>query len=208
MRSGKWVWWRNNSTLRQLRTTSCDSVACTSLPDVQVIRRLPGGALRLETGGGWRRTCAWRERRWPNFIIWRWAGPAQGGWTPCPRKEPLLHLPRRRRRRSISMSPRPNGGRARAARGGAGPGRSHLLARPSGAARSPPGKVLGKAPRRVRAGRPSEPAAGRPNGAAARAPAERAQPARAGPAPPHGAGQRRAEAAGGVSPAATGPRRN
>jgi hypothetical protein len=117
------------------------------------------------------------------------------------------------------MSPHPDGGRAPAAPAGAGPGRNHLLARPSGAARSPPGKVLGKAPRRARAGRPSEPAAARPNGAAAppaRAPgraagslpAERALPARAGAAPPHGAGQRRAEAAGGVSPAATGPPRN
>ncbi len=175
--------------------------------------------MRLETGGGWRRTCVWRERRWPNFIIWRWAGPAQDGWTLCPRKEPLLHLPRRRRRRSISMSPLPDGGRAPAAPGGAGPGRSQLLARPSGAARSP----LGKAPRRVRAGRPSDPAAGRPSGAAAAPPARapaarpgraagslpgRAQPARVGAAPPHGAGQRRAEAAAGVSPAATGRRRS
>jgi hypothetical protein len=48
---------------------------------------------RLKTGGGWRRTCVWRERRWPNFILWRWAGPAQGGWTHCPRNPPSLPLP-------------------------------------------------------------------------------------------------------------------
>lgn len=58
---------------------------------------------RLKTGGGWRRTCVWRERRWPNFILWRWAGPAQGGWTHCPRNPPRLPLPHPHRP-SVSMS--------------------------------------------------------------------------------------------------------
>src|SRR4029453_12104317 len=49
---------------------------------------------RPETGGGWRRTRVRRKRRWPNFIIWRWAGRALGGWIPCLRRA-LLPLPRR-----------------------------------------------------------------------------------------------------------------
>jgi len=79
-------------------------MACTSHQDVQVISGSSGGAWRLETGGGWRRTCVWRERRWLNFIIWRWAGPAQDGWTPCLRKAPSP-LPRHPRHPSTSQSP-------------------------------------------------------------------------------------------------------
>ena len=44
------------------------------------IRDSPVARARLYTGGGWRRTCAGRERRWPSFIIWRWAGRALDGW--------------------------------------------------------------------------------------------------------------------------------
>ena len=55
-------------------------------------RRVP----RLETGGGWRRTRVRRERRWPSFTLWRWAGPALDGWIRCRwRARPLLLPPRR-----------------------------------------------------------------------------------------------------------------
>jgi hypothetical protein len=82
----------------------------------------------LETGGGWRRTCVWRERRWPNFILWRWAGPAQGGWTHCPRNPPRLPLPHPQRR-SISKSRLPAVG---------------LVARPPGRLVAPPVKPPGQ----------------------------------------------------------------
>lgn len=32
-----------------------------------------------------------RKLRWPNFIIWRWAGRALGGWIPCLRRALRLH---------------------------------------------------------------------------------------------------------------------
>jgi len=68
----------------------------------------PVAHARLQTGGGWRRTCVRRERRWPSFIIWRWAGPALDGWIRCRWRAPPLVLPPRLRRHSaILRSPRP-----------------------------------------------------------------------------------------------------
>lgn len=51
-----------------------------------------------------------RKRRWPNFIIWRWAGRALGGWIPCLRRAvlPLLHPAH-----SISKNLPPPGRKAR-----------------------------------------------------------------------------------------------
>jgi hypothetical protein len=60
---------------------------------------------RPETGGGWRRTRVRRKRRWPNFIIWRWAGRALGGWIPCLRRAP--RQPLRRPVHSISENLQP-----------------------------------------------------------------------------------------------------
>src|SRR5918992_1477933 len=121
---------------------------------------------RLETGGGWRRTCVWRERRWPSFIIWRWAGPAQGGWIHCPRKAPRLLLPRRHRHPSISMSlrragvrPAPHGLRPGGSRPGrrSGEPRSRLArapgVRPAPAAASPVRARAPAGPRRASAPR-------------------------------------------------------
>jgi hypothetical protein len=65
------------------------------------------------------------ERRWPNFILWRWAGPAQGGWIHCPRNPPRLPLPRPHDP-SISMSRLPAGRR--------------LVARPPGRFVAPPAR--------------------------------------------------------------------
>jgi hypothetical protein len=99
---------------------------------------------RLETGGGWRRTRVRRERRWPSFIIWRWAGPALDGWTPCPwRAHPLLLPPQRRRHTVISMSRRP-----------ANPGLlAHAVVparrRPNGRRSEPARSRLARAPRRA-----------------------------------------------------------
>ena len=87
-----------------VRTAS--AMACTSPEYVQVIcPTSPGGACAPRTGGGWRRTRVWRERRWPNFIIWRWAGRALGGWIPCLRRAP--RQPLRRPVHSISENPHP-----------------------------------------------------------------------------------------------------
>jgi hypothetical protein len=164
---------------------------------------------RLETGGGWRRTCLWRERRWPSFIIWRWAGPAQGGWIHCPRNPPLLLLPRRHRHPSTSMSLRRHGeARARAPHEPR-PGGSRPAGRRSGRARS----LLAKAPKRA----PAEPPgkgpnrpSGEPRSRLARVPGVRPARAAAGPArgralggPPRASGPRREVAveAGGGSPA-------
>ena len=38
------------------------------------------GARARLTAGGLRRTSDRRKRRWPSFIIWRWAGPDPDGW--------------------------------------------------------------------------------------------------------------------------------
>jgi hypothetical protein len=60
---------------------------------------------RPETGGGWRRTRVRRKRRWPNFIIWRWAGRALGGWIHCLRRALPLLLPRRHHHPLASRNP-------------------------------------------------------------------------------------------------------
>ena len=159
----------------------------------------------------------WRKRRWPSFIIWRWGGRAQVGWTPCPQRvllPLLLLLPRRPRHPSILKSLPPAEGRVgRAGRGVVGPGES----RPSGRPRAAAGSPRAKAPRRAPAGRPRS-RASRPNAAAAarhgRAPVSR--PAQAGSplvgrAPDarlRGSEPRRAGAAGGVSRAGPGRRRS
>jgi hypothetical protein len=190
-------------------------MACTTPEDVQVIcpdyRETPR---RLGTGGGWRRTCVWRERRWPNFIIWRWAGPGRVGWTHCPRKEsPRLLLPRRRRRPLPSMSPHPVDVLKGPAAPLAVPARSRLLAVQRNAeAKSRPAGV----PRRAPVNLPNEPR--EPSGAAgalpARAPgnppvhaAGNPQAARVPVVLPLGSGPRRA-AAGAVNPVAPAPRRS
>jgi hypothetical protein len=64
---------------------------------------------RLDTGGGWRRTRVRRERRWPSFIIWRWAGPARDGWTRCRWRAPPLLLPPRRQPHMARRKPRQAG---------------------------------------------------------------------------------------------------
>ncbi len=101
----------------------------------------------------------WRDRRWPSFIIWRWAGRAQVGWTPCPQRVvlllPLLLL-RRPHPPSILMSRPPAEGLVeRAGRGAvgheaAGPGGNQPSGRPKAAAAS----RLARAPRKAPAGRP------------------------------------------------------
>ena len=101
----------------------------------------------------------WRDRRWPSFIIWRWAGRAQVGWTPCPQRVLpllLLHLLRRPHPPSILMSRRPAEGRAERAghgvvdHGAAGPGGNQPNGRLRAAAASRPAR----APRKAPAGRP------------------------------------------------------
>jgi hypothetical protein len=169
----------------------------------------------------------WRERRWPSFIIWRWAGPAQVGWTPCPQRVLLLLLlPHRPRHRSILKSrPRVEGPVGRAGHRVAGPAASPRSGRPrAAAAGSRPAKGPRRArvgPPRSRASRPSGAAAARPARApvsrlvreagsplAARALAARALDARALDARPRGSGPRRGAAAGAVSPAGPGRRRS
>jgi hypothetical protein len=160
----------------------------------------------------------WRERRWPSFIIWRWAGPAQVGWTHCPQRELLLLLlllPRRPRHPSILMSLRQAPGRAvRAGHGVVGPEGSP----PSGRPRAAAGSRRAKAPRRAPGGRLRS-RADRPSAAAA-APPGRAPgshrvraagsllDARAPDARLRASGPRRGGAAGGVSPAGPGRRRS
>jgi hypothetical protein len=46
------------------------------------------GAPRPAAGGA---ALVRRKLRWPNFIIWRWAGRALGGWIPCLRRVLRLH---------------------------------------------------------------------------------------------------------------------
>jgi hypothetical protein len=66
---------------------------------------------RLETVGGWRRTCVRRKRRWPSFIIWRWAGPALDGWIRCRWRMFLLHRLPPHPHSTIIASRRPDPGR-------------------------------------------------------------------------------------------------
>lgn len=155
---------------------------CTSFEDVHVICLVSGGRGSASTGGGWRRTCAWRERRWPSFISWRWVGPAQAGWIRCRWRTPPLRLPPPDLHPSMtSMSPprlapvQPRGRRAP----GRVPRRAVPASRPS--APSEPRSQRERAPGR----RPSE-AAGRRLGN---------QPVRVPGSPPkraRGSGPRRA----------------
>jgi hypothetical protein len=62
--------------------------------------------VRLSTGGGWRRTCVGRERRWPSFTTWRWAGRALDGWIRCRWIIPLLQRPRPQNRCSMTVTSR------------------------------------------------------------------------------------------------------
>jgi hypothetical protein len=124
----------------------------------------PGSACAPWTGGGWRRTCVWRERRWPNFIIWRWAGPARGGWIHCLQRAPPPQRPAHPHPLT-STNPLPRGDRVEAnpaAVPGAGArlGKSLADGRPRAQARS----QLGKGPRRALASLLSV-APSRPNGA-------------------------------------------
>ena len=50
--------------------------------------RRSSGAPRPAAGGA---ALVRRKLRWPNFIIWRWAGRALGGWIPCLRRVLRLH---------------------------------------------------------------------------------------------------------------------
>ena len=122
----------------------------------------PVGACAPGTGGGWRRTRVRRKLRWPNFIIWRWAGRALGGWIPC-----LPRVGRRPPRRPVhsisetlpraSQSPReteePRGQLERP------PG--NLAERRNAQPARPPGKVVG---RRGRAAGPPSVRRGRVGG--------------------------------------------
>ena len=156
----------------------------------------------------------WRKRRWPSFIIWRWAGPAQVGWTHCPQRVLLLLLlllQRRPPHPSPLMSlPPAEAPVERAGPGVGGPEGSRPSDRPRRAAGSRPVK----APRRAPAGRPRS-RANPPSAAAARLgrapvspPAQAAGSpldARAPNARLRGSGPRRA---GGVSPVGPGRRRS
>jgi hypothetical protein len=153
------------------------------------IRDSPVARARLYTGGGWRRTCAGRERRWPSFIIWRWAGRALDGWIRCrwitvllQAPVPLLHP---RLMTATSRHPVPGQhARGRRLRGRAGPKSlppgNQPAANPAAGSppRSPAGNPLNgqrrRAPRNRRANRPpgsrpGSPAGSRPRGAAAEA---------------------------------------
>jgi hypothetical protein len=162
---------------------------------------ISGGRGSASTGGGWRRTCAWRERRWPSFIIWRWGGPDPAGWTRCPwRAHALLLPPRRRPTAALTSPPRASlqgpGRAGRLPRGRARRQRERQEDRPNARlervpARAavrperpdgppnvrpdgPPNVPLGRAPERV-AGQPGR-LAGLPSARLARAPERPASP--------------------------------
>jgi hypothetical protein len=89
-------------------TSAPQPMPCTSVHEVQLICLTHRQArARLETGGGWRRTCVRRERRWPSFIIWRWAGRALGGWIRCRWRTSLLQLLPPPRQYSTTVTSRP-----------------------------------------------------------------------------------------------------
>ena len=113
----------------------------------------PRARARLETGGGWRRTCVGRELRWPSFTTWRWDGPALAGWIRCQRRtrQPPLQPRRRLHTTSKTHPPRAAGPLSRVAsrprnrpgnRAAAQP-RSPLRGR---APRNPPKRPLRRAP--------------------------------------------------------------
>src|SRR5712691_9340882 len=118
---------------------------------------------RLTTVGGSRRICVGRKRRWPSFIIWRWAGPAPGGWTLCRRSCPLRrpHLLSPPRRRPRPPAPRPRARPPRRPRNDPRAGRPRPVPRrPPRRPRDRPSSPRSVAPRR-RPRRPPGAVAGR-----------------------------------------------
>jgi hypothetical protein len=154
------------------------------------VSSLEARARLAQTGGGWRRTCFGRGRRWQNFITWKWAGPAPAGWIRCRWRTPLrlppldLQLPTKQ-----PSLPSPDAAQP--------PGERLLRRVPPGSRR----RELAVEPRRRRPrrgpGRPRE-------GVAGSRPADRPEEVAAGPlrepSPRLGDAPRRADAAGG-SPA-------
>ena len=141
-----------------------------------------------------------RERRWPSFIIWRWAGPAQDGWTHSPQRVTLLLLiPRHRPRHPSTLKSllRAEGRVRRAALGPVAPGKS----RP----RRPAGSRLAKPPSQP-GGRPGRPPArdGRPRVRLVRPPSARP----ASPVGPPGALLERPHGKGVVPPVSRPDQRN
>jgi hypothetical protein len=118
-----------------------------------------------------------RKRRWPNFIIWRWAGRALGGWTPCLRR---ALLPHRHPVHSISRNPHP--GNQRLPTGlAANPPRDPAPGAQNGQPRNPSGRQVDRPD--VRPGRPPAKAAGQHG----RAPEQRRAARGRAPGQPRGA---------------------
>jgi hypothetical protein len=112
---------------------------CRSVDEVQLICLTHRQArARLETGGGWRRTCVWEGAKWPSFIIWRWAGRALGGWIRCRWRIPRLRPPPHHLHPTITTNRRP------------------VPAPPVLAERRPRGPALKSRPRRQAERRPRE----------------------------------------------------
>ncbi len=161
--------------------------------------------LRLETVGGWRRTCVRRKRRWPSFILWRWAGPALDGWIRCRWRTPLLRRPLPHPHRTATItSLRPVPGRP--VRRERPPRNRPPESRPGNPARNPARRRQGGAPRRAPRRPPGDPRprrpprnrlANRPRRASGGHPSAGNQPGRARPGQGPGSGQRRV--AGGAS---------
>jgi hypothetical protein len=173
--------------------------ACTSPEDVQVICLIHRRRVRAsKPAAGGAALCVRRERRWPSFIIWRWAGPALDGWIHCPWRAPPLLLPPRRRRHTATLKSCRRRGRDPAA-----PGEDPARRRPRDRLNGP----AGRAPRRAAASPPREPEPAR-RGVAARlgralANHPRVASPRAGralAAPRRGNGASRVGAVGGGSP--------
>jgi len=164
---------------------------------------------RPETGGGWRRTRVRRKRRWPNFIIWRWAGRALGGWILCLRRAPPLLLPRRHRPPLTLTNPLPADGVRRAwvavRRGVPGPaqepGRARKLPnrQPREAGKKPPAREPRRAPAVRLSAAPNPPR---------RVAAARLGRARANHRPGPGAASQPAARARAGRPPASAPRRD
>ena len=108
-----------------------------------------GARPRLETVGGWRRTCVRRKRRWPSFIIWRWAGPALDGWIRCRWRTSLLQRPPPHHRHTTTITNRRPAPR-RPVRGERPPRRRLPESRP----RNPAGERQRRVPRRRPGGPP------------------------------------------------------
>jgi hypothetical protein len=182
----------------------------------------PGGAERLGPAAGGAAYAFGRERRWPSFIIWRWAGPALGGWTRCRWRIRRVRVPHRHLPTTTSASPQGEAAADQPARG-----RRPPESRP--AQQNPRKNRPGAAPRRQRSAEPRRAPENRPRspverlraGLPGRAPSGRVEGARA--ARPRG-GSPRAErplavrhlgrqprkgaAAGGVSSGRTVPCRS